>query len=36
VAGYHMLRKGQEANYTIDVRSRFPIDQLQAVENLQA
>ncbi|RLB43946.1 MAG: tRNA (adenosine(37)-N6)-threonylcarbamoyltransferase complex transferase subunit TsaD [Deltaproteobacteria bacterium] len=30
VAGYHMLKKGQVAGYTIDVRSRFPIDELQS------
>ncbi|MBW1730951.1 MAG: tRNA (adenosine(37)-N6)-threonylcarbamoyltransferase complex transferase subunit TsaD [Deltaproteobacteria bacterium] len=28
VAGYHRLLKGERADYTIDVRSRYPIDEV--------
>lgn len=30
-AGYHRLRKGQKADLSVDVRSKFPIAQLQSL-----
>jgi len=30
VAGYHRLMKGQQNDLTLDARSRFPLDQLDA------
>ncbi|GAF78308.1 unnamed protein product, partial [marine sediment metagenome] len=30
VAGYHRIAKGQRDDLTLDARSRFPLDQIQA------